>query len=208
MSPSQKFLFLADAAGFRDRWQAAPPPERARLLDDLRRIAEAVSQAASQSEVGNFGSIASLIEDRIVPLGVAARSPGAVVVDSIVAVKGLRFDHVFVAGVAHERFPRIYTSHAMAFSRTYGLIVRENVTRGAAQTAKFAWYYARFGAKAMYLDEERRALAYGVSRARRTATATGFGKPPRWAKEHDLLAGLENGRNHEGAVDRETRREL
>jgi superfamily I DNA/RNA helicase len=113
------------------------------------------------------------------------------VTESIVAVKGLRFDHVFVAGVAHERFPRIYTSRAMAFSRTYGLIVRENIAGGAAQTAKFAWYYAKFGAKAMYIDEERRALSYGLSRARIGATATGYGTPPYWAREHDLLAGLE-----------------
>lgn len=111
--------------------------------------------------------------------------------DSIVAIKGLRYEHVFVVGVAHERFPRIYTSHAMAFSRTYGLIVRENVARGAAQTAKFAWYYARFGAKSMYLNEEQRALAYGLSRARASASASGFGVPPRWAKDQDLLASLE-----------------
>ncbi|MDQ6781346.1 MAG: hypothetical protein M3Z37_09385, partial [Candidatus Eremiobacteraeota bacterium] len=60
----------------------------------------------------------------------------------------------------------------------------------AAQTAKFAWYYAKFGAKDMYLEEERRALDYGLSRATVSAAASGFGSPPRWAKQQDLLAQL------------------
>ncbi|HEV3104722.1 MAG TPA: 3'-5' exonuclease [Trinickia sp.] len=191
LSPVERFAYLADAAGFVDRWHAAPEHERDRLRLDLTRTAAAVAEAAALSGAQDFSAIARLIEDNVVALPRAARIPGAVVTESIVAVKGLRFDHVFVAGVAHERFPRIYTSRAMAFSRTYGLIVRENIAGGAAQTAKFAWYYAKFGAKAMYIDEERRALAYGLSRARIGAAATGYGTPPYWAREHDLLAGLE-----------------
>lgn len=191
MSALQRLLHLADAAGFRDRWHSASGPERERLLDDLRRLAQAASQAETLCGARDFATIARLIDEGVVALAPAKRVKGAVVTDSIVALKGRRVDHIFVAGVAHERFPRIYTSHAMAFSRTYGLIVRENITRGAAQTAKFAWYYAKFAAKAMYLDEERRALGYGLSRARATATATGFGTPPYWAREHDLLASLD-----------------
>jgi superfamily I DNA/RNA helicase len=191
-SPVERFVYLAGAAGFRDRWHAAPPGERERLRGDLERTAQAVAQAAISYAASDFRVIARLIEDEVVALGPAPVVAGAVVTDSIVAVKGRRFDHVFVAGVAHERFPRIYTSRAMAFSRTYGLIVRENIAGGAAQTAKFAWYYAKFGAKAMYVDEERRALEYGLSRARVSASASGFGTPPYWAREHDLLAGLEN----------------
>ncbi len=190
-SALRRLTYLADAAGFRDRWSKESGPARDRLLEDLRRLAQAASQAEALCGARDFDSITRLIEDEVVALEPAKRVKGAVVADSIVALKGLRFDHVFVAGVAHERFPRIYTSHAMAFSRTYGLIVRENIARGAAQTAKFAWYYAKFGAKAMYLDEERRALGYGLSRARLSATATGFGTPPYWAREHDLLASLE-----------------
>lgn len=193
MSALQRLVYLADAAGFRDRWLAAPASQAKRLLEDLRRVAHAVSQAAAVGGSRSFDAIARLMEEEVVALPPAEHVTGAVVTDSIVAVKGMRFDHVFVAGVAHERFPRIYTSHAMAFSRTYGLIVRENIAHGAAQTAKFAWYYAKFGAKAMYLDEERRALAYGLARALVSATASGFGTPPYWAREHDLLAGLENG---------------
>ena len=191
LSPVERLAYLAGAAGFRDRWHAAPIYERERLREDLARVSVAVTQASALCGAEDFSSIARLIEDGVIALPRAPRIPGAVVTESIVAVKGLHFDHVFVAGVAHERFPRIYTSHAMAFSRTYGLIVRENIAGGATQTAKFAWYYSKFGAKAMYLDEEKRALAYGLSRARLSATATGFGTPPYWAREHDLLAGLE-----------------
>jgi len=189
-SPIGRFTYLATAAGFRARWDAAPPPQRVRLHDDVVRVACAV-EAATLDGARDFPMIARLIEGDVAALPLARPVAGAVVVETIVGVKGLRFDHVFVVGVAHERFPRIYTSHAMAFSRTYGLIVRENVAAGAAQTAKFAWYYGRFGAKGMYLDEERRALRYALSRARLSATASGYGTPPYWARDHDLLATVE-----------------
>ncbi len=191
MSATVRLMYLADAAGFRDRWHAAPAHERARLADDFERIASAVAQVVAAHSVATFDEIEKILARESVRLRPARQVKGAIRADTIVAIKGLRFEHVFVSGVAHERFPRIYTSHAMAFSRTYGLIVRENVARGAAQTAKFAWYYARFGAKSLYIDEEQRALAYGLSRARTSATATGFGAPPRWAKDQDLLAALE-----------------
>lgn len=193
MSVPQKLLFLADAAGFRARWHATAAYERERLNDDLERIVEAATVVTAACGYSSVSNIEDLIDEHVVRIRSAQRPAGAVVAESIVGVKGLHFPHVFVAGVAHERFPRIYTSHAMAFSRTYGLIVRESVARGAAQTAKFAWYYGRFGAKDMYLDEERRALAYAVSRGRSSTTATGFGTPPRWAKDHDLLSGLKGG---------------
>lgn len=191
MSAAQRFAYLAQAAGFKERWQSAAPPANVRLIDDLERSAEAVAQVSMLFSTDHFGQIGRLIEDEVVALRRAARHAGAILCESIVGVKGQRFEHVFVAGVAHERFPRIYTSHAMAFSRTYGLIVRENVARGAAQTAKYAWYYAKFGAKSLYLDEERRALSYGLSRGARSSMASGFGAPPFWARDNDLLAGLE-----------------
>ena len=78
----------------------------------------------------------------------------------------------------------------MAFSRNYGLIVRDNVAGGAPQTAKFAWYYAKFDAKARYLAQEQRALRYALSRAAQSATATGFGQVPHWAAGEDLLASM------------------
>ncbi len=193
LTPVQRFLYLAEAGGFRAQWGRSAAFERARLDEDCARVAKAV-EAASYAGARDFPSIARFIEDEVVALVPARRCAGAVVTEPIVAVKADRFDHVFVAGVAHERFPRIYTSHAMAFSRTYGLIIRENVAKGASQTAKFAWYYAKFGAKGMYLDEERRALAYALSRARVSAHASGYGTPPYWARDHDLLTTLDGGR--------------
>jgi len=55
-------------------------------------------------------------------------------------------------------------------------------------TRRTARSYAKFGAKALYLDEERRALNYALSRADVAAHASGFGKPPRWAAKNDLLS--------------------
>jgi superfamily I DNA/RNA helicase len=187
LSATARFIYIAAAAGFRDHWDQAQGFERERLHEDCARVAQAV-ELASHSGARDFGEIGRLIEGEVLPLAPVAPRAGAIVADAIVAQKGRRFDHVFVAGVAHERFPRIYTSHAMAFSRTYGLIVRENVAPGAPHTAKFAWYYAKFGAKGMYLDEERRALSYALSRATSTAYASGYGSPPHWARDHDLLA--------------------
>ena len=190
LSPAARFIYIAVAAGFWAHWDEAQPYERERLYGDCARVTRAIELAAHSGAL-DFSEIARLLGDQIMPLGRASPVPGAVVADTIVAHKGARFDHVFVAGVAHERFPRIYTSHAMAFSRTYGLIVRENVAPGAPHAAKFAWYYAKFGAKGMYLDEERRALAYALSRATKSACATGYGTPPHWARNHDLLATIE-----------------
>jgi superfamily I DNA/RNA helicase len=190
MSLAQRLLFLADAGGFRTHWQHTPDYERARLSDDLLRVSAAAAQLEATLQGATAADFEDLLERDAIKLQIANRSEHAVVAETIVGVKGLRFDYVFVAGVAHERFPRIYTSHSMAFSRTYGLIIRENVARGASQTAKFAWYYARFAAKSMYLDEERRALNYALQRARVKATASGFGVPPSWARDHDLLATL------------------
>ncbi|MBV8340086.1 MAG: ATP-dependent helicase [Candidatus Eremiobacteraeota bacterium] len=187
LTPAARFIYIVAAAGFGDRWDQSQPYERERLHGDCRRVSRTIELAA-QSGVQDFSEIARLLEAKILPLERATPVAGAIVADTIVAHKGGHFDHVFVAGVAHERFPRIYTSHAMAFSRTYGLIVRENVAPGAAHTAKFAWYYAKFGAKGMYLDEERRALGYALSRATKSACATGYGSPPHWARDHDLLA--------------------
>jgi superfamily I DNA/RNA helicase len=200
LSRTQQLFYLARAAGFWDRWHGAPTHERPRLFADLERIATAVARVEAARPKSGFAEIETLLEDQVVPIAPAPPTPGAVAVEKIVGCKGRRFDHVFVCGVAHERFPRIYTSHAMAFSRTYGLIVRENVARGASQTAKFAWYYARFAAKRMYLDEERRALDYGLSRGAKSATATGFGYPPNWARDQDLLARFEGTERQAGAA--------
>jgi superfamily I DNA/RNA helicase len=192
MSIVRRILFLAETAGFCAHWSAAKPFERSRLTDDLVRVAEAAAQLESAKTAATFSDVEDALESQLVHLRPAKPSEGCVVAETIVGAKGRRFDYVFVAGCAHERFPRIYTSHSMAFSRTYGLIIRENVAPGAGQTAKFAWYYARFGAKSMYLDEERRALQYALARARRQATASGFGSVPGWARDHDLLGSLES----------------
>lgn len=184
MSPPAALAHLVSAAGFAAAWHAAPAHLRARLADDGRRLIA----AAARSRAKGLSGVVRTLEDGFGCLGPALDSEDAVSVRTIVGAKGFRKPYVFVAGVAHERFPRVYVSRSMAYSKKYGLIVRENVAGGASQTAKFAWYYAKFGAKALFLEEEHRALNYALSRADVSAHASGFGKPPRWAAKNDLLS--------------------
>jgi superfamily I DNA/RNA helicase len=184
LSAPASMALLLEASGFKAAWHNAATFLRDRLARDGERLVEAATRLGAAS----LGETARRLEAGFGSVSPAPDTPDAISCRSILGSKGRRAAYVFVAGVAHERFPRIYVSRAMAYSKKYGLIVRENVAGGAAQSAKFAWYYAKFGAKARYLDEERRALAYALSRADRAAFASGFGKPPRWAADQDLLA--------------------
>ena len=184
LSAPAAIAYLAQAAGFTAAQHAAPPHLRRRLAEDLERLVGAAAALGGAS----LRDTAHELEKGLGHVDPASDAGDAVTCRTILGAKGIRKPYVFVAGVAHERFPRVYVSRAMAYSKKFGLIVRENVAGGAAQSAKFAWYYAKFGAKGRYLDEERRALAYGLARANRAASASGFGKPPRWAADHDLLS--------------------
>lgn len=183
MQPAAALSYLMDAAGFRSAWHARPHYMRRRLADDARRLL-----AAACFVDGSLGDVAATLEAGAVALDSAEQGPDAVMCSTIAGVKGLRAPHVFIVGVAHNRFPRIYVSHALAFTKQWGLIARENVAGGASQAAKFAWYYAKHGAKSMYIEEERRALAYAISRADVAAHVSGYGSPPRWAADQDLLS--------------------
>jgi hypothetical protein len=189
--PAAAVAQLARAGGFMRHWDAAPEHRRARLLEDYARVVEVFVADSTSGERRTLNQLVRAFEDETLPIRPASRSSHAIACDTISGAKGERWPHVFVVGLAHERFPRVYVSRGMAFSRTYGLVVRENVASGAAQAAKFAWYYARFNAKALYLAEEQRALKYGLSRGTVTVSASGFGKPPRWAKDFDLFSVLD-----------------
>jgi len=188
LAPADAFALLVRDAGFARRWRDAPAFATARLNDDAVRIVDALASAERCGVARGLRAALDAVACGIIAPRLAARSDAALVCDGIVDVKGERFAHVIVAGVAHERFPRIYVSRPLAFSRKYGLIARDNVADAAAQTAKYAWYYARFEAKRRYLDGERRALRYGLSRGIESAAVTGFGTAPHWAKDEDLLA--------------------
>jgi hypothetical protein len=186
-APADAFAFLVRDAGYASRWRQGAHHAQTRLIDDAARIGEALASAVTCGVARSLRAAIEAVDGGLIEPRPAARSSDALVCDGIVYVKGERFLHVIVAGVAHERFPRIYVPRSMAFSRKYGLIVRDNVADGAAQTAKFAWYYAKFEAKRRYLDGERRALRYGLSRGIASAAVTGYGKPPHWAEDDDLL---------------------
>ncbi|MDQ2817633.1 MAG: hypothetical protein M3T49_05405 [Candidatus Eremiobacteraeota bacterium] len=188
--PCAVLAFLLEAAGWRAKWQRSNAQTIRRLADDAARVLEGAAELQAAYRQITLGQVVASVEGGEVALRPARRFAEAISCDAIVDAKGLCWPHVVVAGVAHERFPRVYLPRAMAFSRKYGLLVRENVAGGAAQTAKFAWYYAKFDAKARYLEEEARALRYGLARGRTSAVATGFGTPPRWASAGDLLSGV------------------
>lgn len=183
MSPPSALAYLSEAGGFTAAWHAAQEHLRDRLSEDARRLI-----GAACGLPGGLGDVARTIETGLAAIDPATSSGAAVVSETIAGVKGSRAAYVFVTGVAHNRFPRVYVSHALAFTKQWGLIARENVAGGASQAAKFAWYYAKHGAKRMYIEEERRALAYALSRADVAARATGYGSTPRWAADQDLLS--------------------
>jgi len=183
MSPPSAIAYLMEAAGFRAVWHAAPEHLRERLAEDVRRLIAAASDLG-----GGLGEVSRALESGLAAVEPARPCADAVTSETIGGVKGRRASHVFVTGVAFNRFPRVYVSHALAFTKQWGLIARENVAGGASQTAKFAWYYAKHGAKRMYIEEERRALAYALSRADIAAHASGYGATPRWAADQDLLS--------------------
>ncbi len=187
-SPAEALLYLAAEAGFISHWRQSSPFMARRVEDDVLRLAAAVDAAWSSGSPRTLAQTIAAVEDGVVVPAPAARVEGAVACEGVIAVKGIRFAHVFVAGVARERFPRVYVPRALAFSRTLGLMVRENVAAGSSQTAKFAWYYAKYDAKRRYLEGERRVLAYAASRGTVSATVTGFGTAPFWAPDEDLLA--------------------
>jgi len=184
MGPPSALAYLCEVGGFRAEWHAAPEHLRERLSEDGRRLI-----AAACGLSGGLGEAARTLESGLAAIEPSKPGGDAVVSETIAGVKGSRAPYVFVTGVAHNRFPRIYVSHALSFTKQWGLIARENVAGGASQTAKFAWYYAKHGAKRMYIEEERRALAYALSRADIAAHATGYGSTPRWAADQDLLSG-------------------
>jgi hypothetical protein len=188
LAPPDALRYLIADAGFEARWRLAQPHVAKRLAADASRLVHAFDAAWSSGACRNLSQAVGLIEDGVVATETATRIEGAVACEGVIAVKGARFAHVFVAGVARERFPRVYIPRALAFSRTFGVIARDNVATGPNQTAKFAWYYAKFGAKRRYLEGERRVLGYATSRAIVSATVTGFGKAPFWAADEDLLA--------------------
>jgi len=188
LAPPDALRYLIAAAGFDARWRLAQPHMAARLAADASRLVRAFEAAWASGACRNLSQTVALIEDEVVAPELAARVEGAVACEGVIAVKGTRFAHVFVAGVSRERFPRVYIPRSLAFSRTFGIVVRENVALGPKQAAKFAWYYAKFGAKRRYLEGERRVLNYAASRATVSVTITGFGTAPFWAADEDLLA--------------------
>ncbi|MBV8727549.1 MAG: ATP-dependent helicase [Candidatus Eremiobacteraeota bacterium] len=120
------------------------------------------------------------------------RNDGAVRMLSIGSVAGREFDHVIIGNVRAGSFPRYYVPDAFMFSPTLGMIAKENVGDArAARTAKFTYYMFQKKTRDRYNKEERRAFAYALRRARRTALVTASGRATRGMTTPEFLNELQ-----------------
>jgi superfamily I DNA/RNA helicase len=128
------------------------------------------------------------------------RAPDAVVVAAIDAVKGRRFEHVYVVDVRAGSFPPYYVPDAFLFSPTYGMIPKESVGEAlTARTAKFTWYAHQAKLRDNYSREDRRALAVALARADVQVTVSASGRPTRGIAAPELLVELQALRPAAGA---------
>ena len=113
----------------------------------------------------------------------------AVVVAAIDAVKGRRFERVYVVDVRAGSFPPYYVPDAFLFSPTWGMIPKESVGEAVtARTAKFTWYAHQAKLRENYSREDRRALAVALARADVGVTVSASGRPTRGVAAPELLA--------------------
>ncbi|MDQ2663231.1 MAG: UvrD-helicase domain-containing protein [Candidatus Eremiobacteraeota bacterium] len=121
-----------------------------------------------------------------------SHSTKAVRIASIDAIRGSRFDHVFVANAKAGAFPRWYAPDAFLYSPSLGMIAKENVGDArAARTAKFSYYLFKSKARESYNAEERRAFVYALSRARVHATVTASERATRGVAAPEFLNELQ-----------------
>jgi superfamily I DNA/RNA helicase len=107
------------------------------------------------------------------------------------AVRGRDFAHVVVPNARAGAFPRWYVPDAFFYSPSQGMIAKENVGEArTSRTAKFSYYVYRTKARERYNDEERRAFAYALTRARESATVTAWGRATRGATAPEFLEEL------------------
>ncbi|HZW73115.1 MAG TPA: hypothetical protein VFF43_06185, partial [Caldimonas sp.] len=105
MSAAAALSYLIEAAGFRAAWHDEPVHLRARLSDDGRRLVAAAARAR-----GGLSAVARALAEGAILVDAARTTPGCVRCDTIAEMRGKRAPYVFVAGIAHERFPRVYVS--------------------------------------------------------------------------------------------------
>jgi superfamily I DNA/RNA helicase len=116
---------------------------------------------------------------------------GFVQILSVEAARGREFDHVAVADVRPGAFPRWYSPDAFLFSPRLGMIPKENVGDArASRTAKFTYYMFASKAAQHYYQRERRAFAYAIRRARKSALVTASGTPTRGTSAPEFLEEL------------------
>ncbi len=120
------------------------------------------------------------------------REGDAVRLLSVAAAAGREFDHVVVANARAGSFPRYYVPDAFIFSPSLGTIAKENAGDAhAPRTAKFTYYMFQKKTRDRYNHEERRAFAYALRRARRSALVTASGRTTRGTTAPEFLHELQ-----------------
>lgn len=110
---------------------------------------------------------------------------------SIEAARGLTFERVVVPAAKAGSFPRWYVPDAFLYSPTYGVVAKDNVGEAvAARTAKFSYYIYRTKARERYNEEERRAFAYALTRATKSALVTASDRATRGITAPEFLEEL------------------
>jgi superfamily I DNA/RNA helicase len=111
------------------------------------------------------------------------------------ATRGRSFEHVAIPNVRAGAFPAWYVPDAFLYSPKLGMIPKETAGEArAARTAKFTYYMHRTKTREAYNAEGRRALAYALRRAKRSALVTASAPATRGVAAPELLEELSNAR--------------
>jgi len=156
-----------------------------RLLDRLDGFLRR-NEGADLSDVLRYAE--QRIESELETCEVDDSCGGCVQLLSIEAARGREFDRVAIANVRAGAFPRYYSPEAFLFSKRYGMIPKDNAGDArASRTAKFTYYTFRYKTRQHYFERERRALEYGLRRARADVLVTASGRPSRSGETPEFL---------------------
>ncbi len=164
----------------------------------LRRLYDRVAAFAGEHPDASLAEFLEYAEDRMnseFESCESGESGEAVRILSIDAAKGHEFDHIVIPNIRAGAFPRYYVPDAFLYSPSLGMIAKENVGEArAARTAKFTYYMFGSKTRERYNREERRAFAYALRRAKRSALVTAYEKPTRGIAAPEFLAELQAAR--------------
>ncbi|MBV9277608.1 MAG: hypothetical protein JOZ97_05165, partial [Candidatus Eremiobacteraeota bacterium] len=163
-----------------------------RNLQRLLRRIDAYATRYPNASLAEFLDYAALRADSSLESCEEDREDGAVKLLSLAAAAGREFDHVVIGNARAGSFPRWYVPEAFLFSPSLGMVAKENVGDASApRTAKFTYYMFQKKTREKYNAEERRAFAYTLRRARKSALVTANGRTTRGTTTPEFLNELQ-----------------